>query len=203
MNIGGRVQRVLHTEFLLLHGNLGLCADLDNGYAAGQLSKTLLQLFLVVIGRGNADGVLDLRNTGLDLVGVACAVDDDGVVLGDLDLTSRAEIGDLRIRQVHVELAGNIRAARQDGDILEHFLAAIAEAGRLDAHAGEVAAQTVDQQGGQRVALDVLCDDDELLAGLDDLLEQGQNLLDGGDLLVGDEDIRIVDDPSAPLPPER
>ena len=27
----GCVQCVLHTEFLLLHGNLGLCADLDNG----------------------------------------------------------------------------------------------------------------------------------------------------------------------------
>ena len=37
------------------------------------------------------------------------------------------------------------------------------------------AAQTVDDQGGQSLALNVLSDDDQLLAGLNDLLEDGQN----------------------------
>ena len=42
--------------------------------------------------------------------------------------------------------------------------------------------------------LDVLGHDQKLAACLDDLLEQGQNLLNVADLLVGDEDERVVDD---------
>ena len=125
---------------------------------------------------------------------VATAVDDDGVVLIDLHLAGTAEVGQLHVGEVHVQLGGNIGAAGQDGDVAEHLLAAVAEAGRLDADAVEAAAQTVDQQGRQGVALDVLGDDDELLAALDDLLQDGQDVLNGGDLLVGDEDIRVVDD---------
>ena len=133
-------------------------------------------------------------DTRLDGVGIAAAVDDDGVVLVDLDLTGAAEVGDGQILQIHIQLGGRVSAAGQDGDVAEHFLTAIAEAGRLDADAVEAAAQTVDEQGGQGVALDVLGDDDELLSALDDLLQNGQDVLDGRDLLVGDEDVGIVDD---------
>ena len=45
---------------------------------------------------------------------------------------------------------------------------------------------------GERLALDVLSDDEQLLAGLHDLFEQGEYLLDVGDLLVGDEDEGVV-----------
>ncbi len=44
------------------------------------------------------------------------------------------------------------------------------------------------------LALHVLGDDEQLLTGLDQLLQQRQNVGDHGDLLVGDEDIRIVDE---------
>ena len=88
----------------------------------------------------------------------------------------------------------NVGAAGQDGDILQHFLAAVAEAGRLDADAVEAAAQTVDEQGGQRLALDVLGDDDAASCPPVTICSSsGQDLLDGGDLLIGDEQVRIVD----------
>ena len=67
----------------------------------------------------------------------------------------------------------------------------VAEAGGLDADAGEVAAQTVDQNGAQSVAFHILSNDEGLLAGLDQLFQDGQNLLNGGDLLVGDQNIEI------------
>src|SRR5699024_8418713 len=66
------------------------------------------------------------------------------------------------------------------------------EAGGLDAHHVQGAAQTVDDQGGQGVALHVLGDDQQLLAGLNHLLQQGQQLLDVGNLLIGDEDEGVV-----------
>ncbi len=81
-------------------------------------------------------------------------------------------------------------ATGQDGDVLEHGLAAVAEAGRL--HRGDLqgAAQLVDDQGGQGLALDVLGDDQQRTAHLRDLLQDRQQVLHGRDLLVVDEDVR-------------
>ena len=91
--------------------------------------------------------------------------------------------------QLQAHVGGDDSAAGEDGDILQHLLAAVAEAGGLDAHHVQGAAQAVDDQGGQGVALHILSDDQQLLAGLDHLLQNGQQLLDVGDLLVGDEDV--------------
>ena len=56
--------------------------------------------------------------------------------------------------------------------------------GALTQHHVQGAAQLVDDQGGQGLALHVLSDDQQLLAHLDDLLQQGQQILNVGDLLV-------------------
>ena len=109
--------------------------------------------------------------------------------LVNLDLTGTAQLVNGGILQLQTQLLGDDLAAGQDGDILQHLLAAVAEAGGLDGNAGEGAAQLVDNQGGQRLALDILSDDNQLLAGLHNLLQQGQDLLDVGDLLIGDQDV--------------
>ena len=62
----------------------------------------------------------------------------------------------------------------------------------------QAAAQTVrstrsrgipDHEGGQGLALDVLSDDEERTAGVDDFFQYGQQVLHGADFLVVDEDI--------------
>jgi len=63
------------------------------------------------------------------------------------------------------------------------FLAAVAEARSFNCNAGEGAAQLIDDQGGERFALNILRDDYQLLAGLQNLLEQRQDILDVGNLL--------------------
>ena len=90
------------------------------------------------------------------------------------------------------QVGGNDGAAGEDGHILEHLLAAVAEAGRLHAADVQGTAQLVDDQGAQGVALHILRHDQQLLAGLDHLLQNGQQLLDVGDLLVGDEDGGVI-----------
>ena len=77
---------------------------------------------------------------------------------------------------------------------LEHGLAPVAEAGGLDGDRGERAPDLVDHQGGQGLALDVLGDDQQRLAALHDLLEHRDQVVDGADLGVGDQDVRIVED---------
>jgi hypothetical protein len=64
--------------------------------------------------------------------------------------------------------------------------------GALTAHHVQGAAQLVHHQGGQRLAVDVLGDDEQRLARLGDLLEHGQKILHVRDLLLVDEDVRIL-----------
>ena len=56
------------------------------------------------------------------------------------------------------------RAAGQDRDVLEHGLAAIAEARRLDGGGLQRAAQLVDDERRQRLTFDVLRDDQQRTA---------------------------------------
>ena len=64
--------------------------------------------------------------------------------------------------------------------------------GALTAHTLQDAAQLVDDQHRQRLALDVLGDDEQRLAGLGDLLQQRQHVADVGELLLVDEDERVL-----------
>ena len=79
----------------------------------------------------------------------------------------------------------------QDGDVLEHGLAAVAEARCLHGRHLEAAAQLVDHQGRQRLALDVLGNDQERPAGLHHRFEQRQHALQRGELLLIDEDVGV------------
>ena len=75
------------------------------------------------------------------------------------------EVVELHRLEPDAEILGHRLAAGQDGDVLEHRLAAIAEAGRLDRRDLERAAQLVDDERRQRVALEVLGDDQQRPAG--------------------------------------
>ena len=97
------------------------------------------------------------------------------------------------VLELEAHLLGDDLAARQDGDVLEHPLAAVTEARGLDGHGLERAAKLVHDDRRERLALDVLCHDQQRAAGLDDLLEHGQDVLDGADLRVRDQDVRIVE----------
>src|SRR5579859_6287892 len=189
----GGLQGILDAMLLLLHLRLGGSADLDHRDTAGQLRQPLLQLLAVEVGVGVLDLALELLDAGLDRVGVAGAVDDRGRVLVDNDLAGAAELRELRVLELEAHLLGDHLAAAQDCDVLEHALAAVPEARRLDGDGGEGAAELVDDDRRERLALDVLGHDQQRAAGLDDLLEHGQEILHGTDLLVRDEDVRVVE----------
>ena len=65
--------------------------------------------------------------------------------------------------------------------------------GRLDRRHFEAAAQFVDDQGGQRLAFDVLSDDQQRLAGLDHRFEQRQQRLQARQLLFVEQDVGVVE----------
>jgi hypothetical protein len=94
-----------------------------------------------------------------DLVGVTGTLDDGRLVLGDDDLAAPAEQLEAGGVELEADLLGDDLAAGEDRDVLQHGLAAVAEAGRLDGGRLEGAADLVDDQRGQGLALDVLGDD--------------------------------------------
>ena len=163
-------------------------------HAAGELRHALLELFLVVVAGGFLDLGADGGHARLDLVFLAGAVDDRRVFLGDLDALGLAEVLQGHVLELEAELFGDDRAAREDGDVFQHGLAAVAEARGLHGAGLEDAAQVVHHQGGERLAVDVFGDDEERAAGLGHLLEHRQEVADVGDLLVVQEDERVLED---------
>src|ERR1700754_4160180 len=160
---------VLDAVLALLQLDLGGRADLDHRNTAGQLGQALLQLLAVVVGVGLLDLGADLVPPAGDLVGVASTLDDRGLVLGDADPAGRAQQAQVSVLQLEADLFADDRATGEDRDVLQHGLAAVAEARGLDGDGLEGAAHLVDDQGGQRLALDVLGDDHQRLAALHDL----------------------------------
>src|SRR2546427_7187465 len=195
----GRVHRVLDSRLFLLHLSFGGRADLDDGDAADQLRQPLLQLLAVVVRRGVLDLGAELFHAPLDGGRRARPFDDRRIVLIDRDLLRLAEVFQLDVLELEAKIVGDGLAAGERGDVLEHGLAAIAEAGRLDGRRVQRAAQLVDDERRQRFALDVLRDDEQRLAEARDLLEHGEQVLHGADFLLVNQDDRVLEHDFHPL----
>ena len=99
---------------------------------------------------------------------------------------------DLNVLELDAEIFGDGLAAGEDGDVLQHGFAAVAEARSLDGRDLQRAAQLVDDEGGERFAFDVLSDDEERLAALGDLLEQREQVFHRADFLFVDQDVGVL-----------
>src|SRR4029078_8919529 len=128
----GRVERALDAGLLLLHLGLGRSADLDDRDAADELREALLELLAIVVGRRVLDLGADLLLARLDLVLLALAADDRRVVLVDDHGLGAAEGRDRDALELEAELLRDHLAVGQGRDVLQHLLAAITEARRLD-----------------------------------------------------------------------
>src|SRR5947208_182150 len=188
-----RMRRVLDAGLLLRHLDLGGRTDLDDRNTAGELRHALLQLLLVVVAGRLFDLHADLLDASLDQLLVARAVDDSGVLLGRLDLLGAAEVFQRRVLELEAKLLADHRAAGENRHVFEHRLAAVAEARRLHGAGLQDAADVVHHQRGERLAFDFLGDEQQRLAGLGDLLEDRQQLADRRDLLVVQQNVRILE----------
>src|SRR6266403_237076 len=189
----GRMHRVINAILALPDLDFGRAADADHRDAARELGQTLLQLLTVVVRGSFLDLRLDLRHPRLDVGLLAGAVDDGGVLLVDHHLLGAAEHLQRDVLELDAEIFRDRRAAGQDRDVLQHRLAAIAEAGSLDGRDLQAAAQTVDDEGGKRLAFDVFRDDDERLAGLYHGFQQRKHFVEVRELLLVDQDVGIVE----------
>ena len=93
--------------------------------------------------------------------------------------------------ELDAEVLADHLAMGEHADVLQHGLAAIAEARCLHGRDLQAAAQLVDDQRGQRLALDLFGDDEQRLAGLHDRFEHRQQRLQARELLLVDEDVGL------------
>src|SRR5262249_55653031 len=140
------------------------------------------------------DLIANLLDASLDLVRLATALHDRGVVLVNLDLLGAAQVLEPQVFELQPQVLADQRAARQYRDIAQHSLAAIAEARRLDGADVEDAAQLVDDQSGQGLALDILGYDQQRLARLARLLQQRNQFAEIADFLFENQNQGVIED---------
>ena len=87
----------------------------------------------------------------------------------------------------NAEVLENGVGGRQRGDVAQHGLAAVAVAGGLHRDHVENAAELVDHQRGQRLAFDVLGDNQQRLARLAHGFQQRDQVLRTGDFVFMDQ----------------
>ena len=187
------MQSILDASLLFLHFGLGGRADFDDRDAARELRQAFLELLAIVIGSGLFDLSAQLLDAAFDVLGLAGAIDDGGVVFVHRDALGAAEVFELDAFELNAGLFEDRLAAGEDGDVFEHRLAAIAKARSLHGAGVQRAAQLVDDESGERFAFHFLGDDQQRLARTCDLLEYRQQVLHVADFLLVDQDVGIFE----------
>jgi hypothetical protein len=110
-----------------------------------------------------------------------------------------AEVPQRELLELQAQLLGDHLGARERGDVLQRLLAPVAEARGLDRADRERPAQLVHDERGQRFALHLLGDDEERLSLPGDLLQDPHQVGHGRDLLLGHQDVGLVERRLHPL----
>ena len=119
----------------------------------------------------------DLSTSTFDVLLGASTVDDRGVVLVDRDRLGLTEVLDRDVLELEAELFGDDLAAREDRHVLQHRLAAIAEAGCLNSTDVDRAADLVHDERGKGFTINVFRNEQKGLSGASNLLEEGKEVL--------------------------
>ncbi len=96
---------------------------------------------------------------------------DHRVVLVDGDLLGLTEVGNLYVVQLDVEAFGDGLAPSKAGNVLQHAPALIPGAGCPDSSDLQRTTQLVHDESSQRLAPNILCDYEQRLATLGDLVK--------------------------------
>ena len=131
------------------------------------------------------------RNARFDILLVACAVDNRRVVFIDFNLICSAEHIGRGVFQFVAEVGRDDRSSRKDCNILQHFLSSVAETGSFYCNAVEYTFKLVYDERRKRVTLDVLRDNEKTRALLCEGFDDGEDLLQGGNLFIRNENIGV------------
>ena len=171
---------------------LGGCTHADDGDATGQLGQALLCLLFIPGGVRRLDEVTDLSTALLHGLGAAGTVDNDGLVLRDGDTASGTEVLLTGVAKRNADLGVNDGSTGDHGEIIHEGLAALAKVRRLHGGHLEGLADGVDHEHLQRLAVDILGNDEQRTVRAGDLLQNGQEVRQGAHLVANEQDGRVL-----------
>src|ERR1700691_1025917 len=116
----------------------------------------------------------------------------DRDVLVNSDLPGLTEIGNLYVFQLDVEPFSDGLPTREHGNLLQHNLALIPEAGCPDGRNLQRAPQFIHDEISQRLAPNILCDYEQRLATLCDLLKEWKQVVLRTDFLFVNENVDVL-----------
>mmetsp|Transcript_5328 Transcript_5328/g.13327 ORF Transcript_5328/g.13327 Transcript_5328/m.13327 type:complete len:276 (+) Transcript_5328:132-959(+) len=112
------VECVHNPILLLVYLNFGCSSHLDHSHASRELGEAFLQLLTLVVRLSRVDTSSDELAPFIDECLVASAIEDNGVIFGNLDALACAELFGSDILDLHPNLLGDHSAAREDGEVL-------------------------------------------------------------------------------------
>ena len=177
--------------FFELH--FGCCTDLDNRNTTSKFGEALLELLAIPIAVGIFDFGLDLVDATTDFGLVTVTINDGGVVFVDDDALGTTQQVEAGVLQLQADFFADDLATSENCHVLQHRLATIAEAWRLDSRGIERATNLVDHECGECFALDIFRNDQQWLAGLHHTFEQRQHRLHRGNLGRMEQDVRLFE----------
>lgn len=189
----GGVQGVNNTILLLTNLNLGRTANTDDSNTARELSKTLLQLLLLVLRGGRVShDTTDLLAALGDVVFAALTVQDDGVLLGDGDGAGGTEHVRSELLELELKVVSEDSTVGQDSKVTKDALAVVTETRGLDGSNLELATELVQDADSESLTLNVLSNDDQRTTESGRSLESRDDVLDSGDLLLRKQNKRLL-----------
>jgi len=190
----GGAEGILNAVLELSDFDFGRSTDLNDGNSTGESTNTLLELLSVVVTGGLLHLVSESLNTLGDFSRFSSSSHDNDIVLRDDDLLGRSHDGNIGIGEALSEVLRDELGTSGDSDILHGVTSVVTESRGLDAANLESTTELVDNEGGESLRLNILSNDEEGLLGLHAALEEGEELLDGADLLVKEEKGSILED---------
>ena len=130
----------------------------------------------------------------MDVRLLAATFHDRGGFLVDRHALRPAKVFQANALQLDAKVFGDATPASQDCDVFHHRLPTIAKARSLDRRHLEGSAKLVHHESRQGFAFNVFRNNQERFARLDDLLQQGKQILQVADLLLENQNVRVLKD---------
>ena len=186
-----RVQGIFVSKLLVLELGFGGSSNLDTSDTSTKRSNTFTALFGIIIRLGGILFASQLSNTGINGFLLLSIGDDGGLFLGHHNAVGGSEHIQSNRVQSDSKFLRNERSTGSNGNILSVFTTTVSETRGLDGHNIQDTTHLVHHQSGKSFASDIFGNDEQGILTLDQLLQQGDDIIDIINLGICHKNLRV------------